>query len=68
MIVFRLLGQDFELSQEELDTQPDSVLTVAAACEREPGEAVNVRWAEADLHAFQVGWPPLALLLTLQLL
>ena len=51
MPVFRLLDKDFELSDQELATAPQSFLAEAAAC-AEPGAVIEVNtWKEAK-------WPP----------
>ena len=52
---FLLLEQTYPLSEGELAALPDSVLTVAAGCERSPDEPVQVSssWREADADVFE---------------
>ena len=56
MPVFRLQGQDYELTAQELATAPQSLLAEAAALAK-PEEAVCIKdWREAHPDAFEV-WP-----------
>ena len=56
MPTFTLLGGRFRLTDAELARAPHSVLSSAAACDRDEAEpiAISDHWQEPDLRGFEV--------------